>query len=425
MTYDEALSFIHRVNPLFCNPGLGRVKALCEALGNPQDEMKFIHVAGTNGKGSTSAMLDSILRESGYTVGLYTSPFILRFNERIRVDGEEIPDEDLAKITEKIRPIAESMEDKPTEFELITAIAFEYFKRRGCQIVVLECGLGGRFDATNIVKTTTLSLITGISKDHTAILGDTIEKIAWEKAGIIKPGVPVIFGGEDETAREVIEKEAEKCSAPHFTVDHGKTRIKSFDLSGTLFDFGDWRNMRISLLGTYQPRNASTVLTAVDKLREAGIVIPEDAVRRGIEKTRWAARFEIISTNPTIIFDGSHNAEGIRAAKESILRYFGDKRVIVVSGVLADKEYEKIASDISEIAETVYTITPENPRALTAEKYAEVINEKGAMAHPSGSISEALTRAISAAKDSNTAVVILGSLYTYGNVISELKTRNM
>jgi dihydrofolate synthase/folylpolyglutamate synthase len=425
MTYDEALSFIHRVNPLFCNPGLERVKALCEALGNPQDEMKFIHVAGTNGKGSTSAMLDSILCEAGYRVGLYTSPFILRFNERIRVDGKEIPDADLAKITEEIRPVAEAMEDRPTEFELITAIAFEYFRRRGCQIVVLECGLGGRFDATNIVKTTLLSLITGISKDHTAILGDTIEKIAWEKAGIIKPDIPVIFGGEDETASEVIEKEAEKCASPYFTVDHGKTRIKSFDLSGSVFDFGDWRDMKIKLLGTYQPWNASTVLTAVDKLRELGVNIPEDAVRRGLEKTRWAARFEIISTNPTVIFDGSHNAEGIRAAKESVLRYFGDKKVIVISGVLADKEYEKIAEDIAEIASTVYTITPENPRALTAEKYAEVINKKGAMAHPCKSIGEALTRATSEAKDANTAVVILGSLYTYGNVISELKMQNM
>lgn len=425
MTYDEALSFIHRVNPLFCNPGLGRVSALCEALGNPQDEMKFIHVAGTNGKGSTSAMLDSILREAGYRVGLYTSPFILRFNERIRVGGEEIPDEELAKITEEIRPIAEAMEDRPTEFELITAIAFEYFKRRGCQIVVLECGLGGRFDATNIVKTTLLSLITGISKDHTAILGDTIEKIAWEKAGIIKPGTPVIFGGEDEVARQVIEREAEKCASPYFTVDHGKTRIKSFDLSGSQFDFGDWQDIKISLLGTYQPWNASTVLTAVDKLRELGVNIPEDAVRRGLEKTKWAARFEIISSDPKVIFDGSHNAEGIRAAKESVIHYFGDKRVIVISGVLADKEYEKIAEDIAEIAERVFTITPENPRALTAEKYAEVIKGKGTMAHPCKSIGEALTRATSAAKDSNTAVVILGSLYTYENVISELKIQNM
>ena len=425
ITYDEAISFIHRVNPLFCNPGLERVRALCEALGNPQDEMKFIHVAGTNGKGSTSAMLDSILREAGYTVGLYTSPYILRFNERIRVDGEEIPDGDLAEMTELIRPIAEAMEDKPTEFELITAIAFEYFKRRGCQIVVLECGLGGRFDATNIIKTSLLSLITGISKDHTAILGDTIEKIAWEKAGIIKPGVPVIFGGEDEGARQVIEREAEKCSSPLSIVAHDRTKIKSFSLSGSVFDFGNWQDMKINLLGTYQPWNAATVLRAVDKLREVGVNIPEDAVRRGLEKTRWAARFEIIGRDPMIIFDGSHNSEGIRAAKESVLRYFGDKRVIVISGVLADKEYEKIASDISEIAKTAYTITPDNPRALTAEKYAEVIKEKGAMAHPCKSIGEALTRATSAAKDANTAVVILGSLYTYGNVISELKTQNM
>ena len=421
MTYDEALEFIHRVNPMFCNPGLSRVHALCEALGNPQDDLRFIHVAGTNGKGSTSSMLDSVLREAGYRVGLYTSPFIMRFNERIRVDGEEIPDEDLARMTEKIRPIAETMEDRPTEFELITAIAFDYFKERGCDIVVLECGLGGRFDATNVIKTSLLSLITGISKDHVAILGDSIEKIAWEKAGIIKPHVPVIFGGEDEIARAVIQKEAKENDSNFSTVDHGKIKIKSADLSGSKFDFCDHENIKISLLGTYQPRNAAMVLRAVDMLRELGISIPDSAVREGLAKARWAARFEVISNDPLIIFDGSHNAEGIRAAKESVLQYFGDKKVIVISGVLRDKEYEKIAEDISEIASEVFTITPENPRALTAGEYARVIEEKGAKATPTSSINEALRSAINEVNKTGSAIVILGSLYTYGDVIKEIK----
>lgn len=421
MTYDEALTFIHRVNPMFCNPGLDRVLSLCEALGNPQDDLKFIHVAGTNGKGSTSAMLDSILRAAGYKVGLYTSPFILRFNERIRVDGKEIPDEDLAEMTEIIRPIAESMEDKPTEFELITAIAFAYFKKRGCDIVVLECGLGGRFDATNVIKTTLLSLITGISKDHVAILGDSIEKIAWEKAGIIKENTPVIFGGEDETAKAVICKEAAEKNAPYSTVDREKIAVRSADLSGSKFDFGDWRGIRIKLLGSYQPKNAAMALSAIDALKKTGLDIPDSAVKDGLAAAKWAARFEILANDPTIIFDGSHNAEGIAAATESIKQYFGNERVIVISGVLRDKEYEKIAADISEIAETVYTITPENPRALSAEKYADVIGEKGASATPTSSIKEAIRSAINEAKKTDSAVVILGSLYTYENVIKEIK----
>lgn len=421
MTYDEALEFIHRVNPMFCNPGLSRVLSLCEALGNPQDELKFIHVAGTNGKGSTSSILDSVLREAGYKVGLYTSPFILRFNERIRVDGKEIPDEDLARMTERIRPIAEAMEDKPTEFELITAIAFDYFRERGCDIVVLECGLGGRFDATNVIKTSTLSLITGISKDHVAILGDSIEKIAWEKAGIIKPGVPVIFGGEDEAARSVIAKEAKEKGADFSTVDHEKIKIKSADLSGSEFDFVNYKDIKIKLLGLYQPRNAAMVLSAIDKLRDTGLTISDEAIKSGLATAKWAARFEIISENPTIIFDGSHNAEGIRAAKESVIQYFGDEKVIVISGVLRDKEYEKIADDISEIASEVFTITPENPRALTAGEYADVIREKGANATPTSSIEEALSSAINEAKKAGSAIVILGSLYTYGDVIKEIK----
>ena len=424
MTYDEALAFIHRVNPMFCNPGLERVKKLCEALGNPQDDLKFIHVAGTNGKGSTSSMLDSILRSAGYKVGLYTSPFIIRFNERIRVDGKEIPDEDLAEMTEIIRPIAEAMEDKPTEFELITAIAFAYFKRCRCDVVVLECGLGGRFDATNVIKTTLLSLITGISKDHVAILGDSIEKIAWEKAGIIKPCTPVIFGGENRIARAVIEKEARENHAPFSIVEHEKIKLISADLSGSEFDFGNYKSIKINLLGLYQPKNAAMVLSAVNKLNEAGLCISDGAVRKGLAEARWAARFEIIRENPRVIFDGSHNAEGIRAAKESIIRYFGDEKVIVISGVLKDKEYEKIAEDISQIASEVFTITPENPRALTAEKYAEVIKEKGAIATPCEGIGEALIKAIDIAKKNDSSIVVLGSLYTYGNVIKEIKKYN-
>jgi dihydrofolate synthase/folylpolyglutamate synthase len=367
-------------------------------------------------------MLAMVLQSAGYRVGLYTSPFILRFNERIRVNGDEIPDVDLARMTDKIRPIAEAMVDKPTEFELITAIAFDYFKERGCDVVVLECGLGGRFDATNVIKTSILSLITSISKDHVAILGNSIEEIAWEKAGIIKPSVPVIFGGEDEVAREVIAKEAKENGSPFSTVNHEKIRIKSADLSGSEFDFGDYEGIKIKLLGLYQPRNAAMVLSAVNQLKEEGLYIPDEAVRDGLLKARWAARFEIVNENPTIIFDGSHNAEGISAAKESVIRYFGQEKVIVISGVLKDKEYEKIAEDIAEIASEVYTITPKNPRALDAQKYAEVIKEKGAAATSCEGIEEALSKAIGTAKKNNSAVVILGSLYTYGDVIRAIKS---
>jgi dihydrofolate synthase/folylpolyglutamate synthase len=340
----------------------------------------------------------------------------------MRVNGEPISDGLLAELCERVYPIAEGMQDKPTEFELITAIAFLYFKEMGCDIVVLECGLGGRLDATNVIKTPLLSVITGISLDHTSILGDTVEKIAGEKAGIIKSGVPVIFGGYDLSAETVIKKEAEEKSSPFYRVNHENIRINSADLSGTEFGYGSYENIKISLLGLYQPKNAALVLSAIDLLKANGLVIPERAIYEGLMKARWSARFEIISESPRIIFDGAHNAEGIRAATDSIRHYFGEERVYVITGVLRDKEYEKIAEDIAEIASEVFTITPENPRALDAQTYAEVIKEKGAAATSCEGIEEALSKAIGTAKKNNSAVVILGSLYTYGDVIRAIKS---
>ena len=208
MNYPESLEYIHSINWCFCKPGLERIRELCERLGNPQRELKFVHVAGTNGKGSSCAMLESVLRAAGYKTGLYTSPYITVFNERMRINGENISDEELAEITTFIRPIADAMKDKPTEFELITAVAFEYFKRNGCDVVVLEAGMGGRLDSTNIIESSLLSIITGIALDHTAFLGDTVEKIAGEKAGIIKSGCPVLFGGDDDSARSVIKEKS-------------------------------------------------------------------------------------------------------------------------------------------------------------------------------------------------------------------------
>jgi dihydrofolate synthase/folylpolyglutamate synthase len=421
MNYDEALKFIHSINSLFCNPGLERTQELCRALGDPQDELKFIHIAGTNGKGSTSAMLDSVLREAGYKVGLFTSPYIERFNERMRVNGEPISDGLLAELCERVYPIAEGMRDKPTEFELITAIAFLYFKEMGCDIVVLECGLGGRLDATNVIKTPLLSVITGISLDHTSILGDTVEKIAGEKAGIIKSGVPVIFGGYDLSAEAVIRKEAEEKSSPFHRVDHENIHINSADLSGTEFGYGSYENIKISLLGLYQPRNAALVLSALDILKAGGLVIPEKAIYEGLMKARWSARFEIISESPRIIFDGAHNAEGIRAATNSIRHYFGEERVYVITGVLRDKEYEKIARDIVAVANKAFTITPDNPRALDGKKYAEVLASFGLSALPCPSIPEALKAARAEALSEGKSIVILGSLYTYGQVKDALR----
>ena len=416
MNYTESLEYIHSINWAFCKPGLERISALCEALGHPERDLKFVHVAGTNGKGSFCSMLESVLRAAGYKTGLYTSPYIKEFGERMRVSGENIPNDTLAEITSYVRPIADAMEDRPTEFELITAIAFEYFKREGCEIVVLEAGMGGRLDSTNVIRNPLLSVITGIALDHTAFLGDTVEKIAVEKAGIIKDGAPVLLGGGDTRVKKTVEPIALERGSKFNTVDYLKLKKHKSDLSGSHFDFGDHKDIRISLLGLYQPKNAAAVLSAVDILRLGGLEIPEDAVRAGLAAARWPARFEILSSEPLIIFDGAHNPEGITAAVESIKHYFGEKKVYLLSGVLSDKDYRYIAAKVAEVASRAFTMTPDNPRALSAEEYAEVLKEKGVLATPYPDIRAAFTAAKSAAREDGVPLVCLGSLYTYTDI---------
>ena len=422
MTYGEAIEYIHSTSNFFCKPGLDRIRELCQGLGNPQKELKFIHIGGTNGKGSVSSMLNSVLIAEGYRVGLYTSPYILEFNERMRVNGQNISNDRLAGLTERVKKTADKMTDKPTEFELITAIAFEYFKEEKCDVVILEVGMGGRLDATNIIDRPLLSVITGIALDHTAFLGNTIEQIASEKAGIIKEKSVVLFGGEDTTAEAVISAEAVNMQAKIYKTDYSELKITHSDLDGTMFDYREKSKLKISLLGSYQPRNAAIVTDAVDLLNKVGLTIGDNALREGLSSARWPARFEIINKEPLVIFDGAHNPQGISAAVSSVKSYFGKRRVVVLSGVLRDKDYQSIADSISEIALSVFTITPHNPRALTADKYAIILNEKGVNALPCDSVIEALTLAVKEARENDTALICLGSLYLYGEVFTAINS---
>lgn len=423
MNYTEAIEYIHSVNWTFCNPGLERVSELCRALGNPQDKLKFIHVAGTNGKGSFCAMLDSVLRAEGYRVGLFTSPYILEFGERMRVDGENISESELCELVELVKPIADRMEDKPTEFEIITALAFLHFANKGCDYVVLECGLGGRLDATNIIKTPLLSVITGIALDHTAILGDTHEKIAAEKAGIIKSGTEVLWCGSHEGAYNVIKAQAQKLNAPITRVDRSSLRIREASLDGTVFDFKDRQNLTLSLLGSYQPLNATNVLTAIDILRAKGIAISDGAIRRGLVSTVWHARFEVICKDPLIIADGGHNPEGVDGAIESVKRYFPTDKVGLVTGVMADKDYRYMAKRMAEVASDVFCLTPDNPRALPAEDYARVFSSLGLNAVACDSVEDAVSSALTWARKTKRPVICLGSLYMYGEIVKALENQ--
>ena len=433
MTYTQALDFIHSTCWKGSRPGLERTIELTDRLGRPQDRLKFIHVAGTNGKGSTSAMLAAILQKAGYTVGLYTSPFIIHFNERMRINGQDIPDEELAEITQAVKPHAEAMNDTPTEFELITAIALCYFAKHNCDYVVFEVGMGGRLDSTNIIGADTVaaSVITGIAMDHTAFLGDTPEKIAAEKAGIIKAGVPVIFGGnhapvgapeseppspEAATCARVIREKAAEASAPYVETDHTKLGNIRTHLFGADFDFGTQKDLHVSLAGLYQPFNAATVLTVLDVLRNRGLIIPEEAVREGLASVTWPARFEVLSKSPLIIADGGHNPEGIDAAIASVKAYFKDEKILLLTGVMADKDYTHMVARMGEVAFRAFCVRPANDRALDPAKYAEAFSTIGIPAEGYATVADGVIAAAEAAKREGKALLCLGSLYMYGEV---------
>lgn len=419
MNYQEALTYIHSVSWEFCKPGLERITTLTDKLARPQDKLKFIHVAGTNGKGSLCSMLDSILRAAGLKVGLFTSPYIKVFNERMCIDGTPIADEELAEITSYVRPIADSMKDKPTEFELITAIALEYFSRNNVDIVIFEAGMGGRLDSTNVITTPVLSIITGIALDHTAFLGDTTEKIAYEKAGIIKEGIPVLYGGDDADALKVIENTAKEKNAPLFTTDRTRLSIKKSDLSSTLFDYGEYKDLEIKLLGLYQPNNAANVLTAVEILKSIGYIIDEEHIRAGLLSSVWHARYELLSTDPVIIYDGAHNPEGIEMFVKSTKTYFPDTKVILVSTVMGDKDYENMVEKLCEVCRCAYLFKV-NDRALDCGDYAEVYRRHGGEAYECENMKDAIKKALDRAQKDGIPLIFAGSLYMYESVTREL-----
>lgn len=415
MQYDEAIRYIHSTCWKGSRPGLSRITELLRKLGNPEKDLRVIHVAGTNGKGSLCAMLESVLTSAGYRVGLFTSPYIEEFTERIRVGGKNIPKQDLAEVTEFVRPFAEEMEDTPTEFELITAIGILYFARAGVDLAVLECGMGGRLDSTNVINAPLLSVITGIALDHTEYLGDTVEKIAAEKAGIIKSGCPVLFGGRGSP----------RCGGyPGKGCANGKSLYANYaegDKERPLLAFGN--GVRLSRISGPSPFPAR-LLSALQRRQscgsgEAAAVAGTYGFRRrppeGTGGCRWKGRFERMNESPAVFFDGGHNYEGVTAAAETVKLLFGDRKLLLLTGMMADKEYEKMAAVMAGFAKRVYTVTPDNPRALPAEKLASVFRAGGVSAESFASYEDAVAAAFRAAKAEDVPLLALGSLYSYAS----------
>lgn len=422
MNYTEAINFIHGTYKFGVKLGLQNIRKMLEYMGEPQKKLKIIHVAGTNGKGSTCSFISSILRSASYKVGLYTSPYLEEFEERMKINGENIPKEKLVYYVEYIKPIISRMVDEgfnhPTEFEVITAIAFKYFYDEKVDFVVLEVGLGGRFDATNVIDKPLVSVITTIDYDHMDKLGNTIEEIAYEKAGIIKNGGVVVSFFQKSGALKVI-MEACKIRNAYLTVlDKRDIRIRESTIDKQVFDYKEYNELEIKLLGEHQIYNAALAVEAIKKLNIYGYHIDENSIRNGLYYAKWPGRLEIIKKEPFVVIDGAHNPQGISALKNA-LRLFNFKKLILVTGMLKDKDTKNMLDIIVPEADLIITTTPVSERAYTAEELSKKIEDKNTV--HIDKIEDASKYALmNAGKDD--MVLFCGSLYMIGHVRSFLKS---
>ncbi len=419
MNYTEALNKIDSLLVFGSQPGLDRIKMLLSLMGDPQDNVHFIHVAGTNGKGSVCNMLSSVLTKAGYKTGLFTSPHITGFGERMQINGNEISEEDTIALVEKLFPLVEELRAKDiiiTEFEFVAAMAFQWFYDKGCDTVVLETGLGGRFDATNVIKTPLCSVITSISFDHTAILGDTLGKIAFEKCGIIKENGHTVFGLQQDEVNECVRNAAnERSNKLHISKPLSAV---STDLFKTVVDSGDM-TINMPLLGEHQLKNLSLVLSAVEALREQGYSITNEQIKLGVESVKLPARFEKLSAEPLIIADGAHNPDGMKALSMAVDRYLADKTVICVLGMLRDKDcLHAVANMQGKVKKLFATTVPDNPRRQTAEELKETISPLGFDTESCEDPHTAVDKALEEVKKyPDGMLLICGSLY----LVSELR----
>ena len=414
MDYKEALAYISGVEFFGSKPGLTRIRALLETLGNPQNKLRFVHIAGTNGKGSCAAMTASILKAAGYKTGLYTSPYLYRFNERMQINGRQIDDEVLAEIVTRVKPSAEAMEDHPTEFELMTAAALLWFAQENCDIVVLEVGLGGRFDATNIIAAPEAAVIMNIGLDHTTVLGDTVEQIAFEKAGIIKPGTDVVLFQQAESVTEVIRRRCEEEGARLHIADFSQI-VSEFDsVFGQSFTYRG-QPYALPLLGAHQLKNAAVVLELVEVLRGKGWKLEQTDVEHGLYAVNWPGRFELLSDEPLFVVDGGHNPQCAETVRDNLLHYFPDKRRILLLGILRDKDYAGLTAILDEAADEYLCITPASHRALPAAELAEHLARYGKPVTVCDSIRDGVTEALNRS-DEDSVVCAVGSLYSVGEI---------
>ena len=419
MNCNEAIEYIHSLEKFGIKPGMERIRALCEALGNPQDKLKIIHVAGTNGKGSTSTMISNILRKSGYNTGLFISPYVSDFRERIQYNGNMIEKKELAECVEKVKEIIDELSKKgiqPTEFEALTATAFLYFERKKCDFVVLEVGLGGRLDSTNVINAPCVSVITSISFDHTAILGDTIEEIAAEKCGIIKFGAEtVVYPFQDEKTMQVIASTCEtKCNSLRIP-DTDSLTVGEEMLDGTQVEYKGI-SYKLPLAGKHMVYNSITAVEAVKSLGRFNIDVSDEAIKNGIESSVMPARTELIKKKPVIILDGGHN-EGCANALADYIRkqHISDKRIVMVSSMMADKDYETYLRTILPFAETFIATKADVPRALSNDELMKTASKYCNNCYDISEPDKAVKAAVNIIQPED-ALIICGSFYLAGEI---------
>ncbi len=416
MTYEESLTYIHSLLRFGMKPGLARIEALLKRMGNPQRTLRFVHVAGTNGKGSVCAMLSEILQCAGYKTGLTISPYITDFCERMQINSTPISHEELARQVERLKPLMEeiSREGEPvTEFEAVTALAFRWFSEQGCDVVVLETGLGGRFDATNVIETPLCSVITSIGLDHTDILGNTYRQIAFEKCGIIKPdGITVSYPQQEEEALAEIMRMAALRRNTLRMGNAGALEVNRMTVEGSDVVYGRLP-LHIPLVGVHQHDNAITAVEAAWALRSAGLAIEDIHIQKGIAKTKWPARLEMLSKKPLVLLDGAHNPDGMRALVQTLKEVLTGRRIVAVMGMLRDKAYKEAAAVLAPLLEKAVCVTVDNPRALSGEALAEELRTHSVQTQAAKTLEEAISLAFEDVGEDD-VLLVCGSLYLAG-----------
>lgn len=421
MDYIKARTYIDESHRFGGEMGLEAITCLLEKLGNPQDDLQFLHIAGTNGKGSVGAYLASVLQEAGYRIGRFISPTLYEYRERIQINGGYIAEEAFGRLMDPVvKAIGELKAEQkplPSPFEIETALSFLYYKEKQCDFVLLECGMGGKTDATNVIRNTKLAVITSISMDHMEYLGDTLGAIAGQKAGIIKPGSRVVTCRQEKEAMDVIEQVCKEQGCPLYVGEKTQAELVTADLDHMVFTYREETYM-IHLAGSHQLENAVLALAGIRALQDAGYRISFEQIRNGMEKARWNGRFTILRKNPYLVVDGAHNPDAAKKLQESLRMYFPDREFVFLMGVFRDKQYDAIAKRMAPMAKEIVAMeTPDNPRALPAEKLGEVLKkyQSPEHVHVAGSLEEALQLGEELAKKED-VIVAFGSLSFIGDL---------